>query len=117
MAEIDYSVAAERINDGKCPVCGSDNREQDYDFDSGNQDFIRYYCLDCHSRWEDCSISFYSFHIYNSNFDEIDIKNHLGVIGHIPQILKTLLDMPEMLPAFMGIDEGLDELITERLSE
>ena len=102
---IDFCLAMKRVRSGKCPVCG---RKQYKSLIIQNH--IK--TVACHK----CGSAGYQF--YGLSGFEIFDGSHKGekrVIINISEILQAVLSQKKILPALIGIDEGLDVLIAERL--
>ena len=109
MAQVDFSLAIKRFRSGKCPVCGEKLHYPPAAYSQGS--ITGMYCRTCDARWLDGDIT---LDIQDGNGD-IELVNDLKGIEHLPEILLALLNMKKVLPAFIGIDDRLDELIAERL--
>jgi len=114
--EIEYITAIDRMRDGKCPVCGQSN--VDYgDSEYGSSCYQEASCQDCSSWWAE-HYTLNHIEIHETVDQEVNIKDgDCGYIEHLPEILNALLNQKKMLPAFIGIDKFLDDLIAEKLKE
>lgn len=114
--EIEYKTVIDRVRNGLCPVCGQSNVDYSGDSEYGDPCYQDASCLDCESRWSEHYI-LNDVEIIETVDRDVNILNSLGEVKHIPEILETLLTQKKMLPAFLGIDNELDRLITEKLKE
>lgn len=102
---LNMNQVMERYRAGKCPVCGVVCKGEDFDVQ---------FCSKCGNQWDEVE-RLYSVSLLNGDGEDIEVEGDLYWVKHIPDILLRLLDTPEILPLFIGMDEGFDKLIAERL--
>ena len=116
--EIEYKTVIDRVRKGLCPVCGQSNVDYSGDSEYGDSCYQNASCQDCGSSWgEHYILNDIDIQETADPIEGVVILNDLGNVRHIPEILETLLTQKKMLPAFLGIDNELDRLITEKLKE
>ena len=115
--KIAFSLMIERIRLYSCPVCGGKDLEYDEEMDDG----LGRKCNSCKAYWS-LNVEFTGIHTVGHERDgvtceeDVEIVDDLTGIDHIPEILMVLLDMPEILPLFIGINAEFDKLISGRMS-
>lgn len=115
---MDYKTALERIKNSNCPVCNGSNTEYKNPEIMNNTAVQAVSCSDCDSKW----IEYYpliGIEIYETGIEDFDfcLENDLTPIENILEVFQAILNQKEILPTLLGIDEGLDKIIYQKLKK
>lgn len=105
---INFSLAWERVRNDQCPLCGSDDIK---DRGAG----MSKKCRSCGGFWGDIKLQTGIYCQESPGAGMVEFRDDVSEVKNSPALLCAILKHKKVLPALIGIDEGFDKLIEEKL--